>query len=324
MIVEERKTKNQRTLEITLILLGVGLSCLFHVLTGDKMVVLNLFFLPIVLAGFFLGRYRAGVLALLCVISVSAIASFNLENFVPVSSPLTIALSITLWGCVLGLTALLVGTLSDENSAVISDLQESNLGVVDVLSNYLRGANPRLKDRANRVAELAQRVGKQLKATPQQIDDIRVAALLQDVSNLEITAKVIRKAVGTLESEQNGQDTHTFDGSELIQSLSSALAGAFPLLLNQSGDAEALNLNDEEPGHDIPLGARIIHTVRAFDNAVHSDWGSSQVTPEEAIEDLRADTSHDELVIQALETALSEDSADTDTPADATEPVGAI
>ena len=52
--------------EVFLIVVSIGLSCLMYKIDGYKMVVLNLFFLPTVLSAFFLGRYRAGVLALFC------------------------------------------------------------------------------------------------------------------------------------------------------------------------------------------------------------------------------------------------------------------
>ena len=45
-----------------------------------KLIVLHLFYLPVVLAGFYLGRYRAGVLALLCVL-VAAIVFLRDHNF---------------------------------------------------------------------------------------------------------------------------------------------------------------------------------------------------------------------------------------------------
>jgi hypothetical protein len=48
----------ERTLEIMLVLVTAGISCLLYHTEAMKIVVLNLFFLPIVLAGFFLGPGR--------------------------------------------------------------------------------------------------------------------------------------------------------------------------------------------------------------------------------------------------------------------------
>ena len=103
-------------LEVFLILIAVAMTMLFHMMADYKLVVLNLFFLPVVLAGFFLGRYRAGVLAIFCVIATSFVTALNLQGFASVNSPIVIGLTVCAWGGVLGLTALLVGTLSDERN----------------------------------------------------------------------------------------------------------------------------------------------------------------------------------------------------------------
>ena len=117
------KTKHvQASLEICLVLIVLALICLLYRTTAHKMVVLNLFFLPVVLAAFFMGRYRAGVLALLCVISASAVAMMNISGFGNSISPILVGLSITVWVSILGLTALFVGTLSDERTAKIVEL----------------------------------------------------------------------------------------------------------------------------------------------------------------------------------------------------------
>ena len=51
-----------------IVLICVALCWLLYTTGTFRMVVLHLFYLPVVLAAFFLRRYRAGVLALLCAI----------------------------------------------------------------------------------------------------------------------------------------------------------------------------------------------------------------------------------------------------------------
>ncbi len=180
------RKKSDFTLEIFLIIIALSLGGLFHVTVGYKMTVLNLFFLPVVLAGFFLGRYRASTLALLCVVVTSAAAVLDLDGFAAYTSPVIIALSVATWGAVLGLTAILVGTLSDERTQKAAELHEAYVGVVEVLSKYLQGANPLLEARSSRVAELSQRIGRRMHLSAREIDNIRVAALLHDLENIKI------------------------------------------------------------------------------------------------------------------------------------------
>ena len=299
------KTDRQRTLEICLILICLGLTCLLHQVQGFRLVVLNLFYLPVVLAAFFLGRYRAGVLALLCVISATIITVLDLYSFAAYSSPIVVGLAVTIWGAVMGLNALLVGTLSDERSKTIGELHDAYLGVVEVLSHYLNSADPKRHDRSQRVAELSVQLAKQMKLSPREIDDIRVAALLQDLEHIEITAKVIGKAIGDLGSRPlHSSAGHTFQGSDLVHSLGSVLTGAMPLLMIENSSLE-LDWSTRKP-QMAPFGARIIQTVRAFDSLTFGEENLPMLTPAEAIEELKADLEieHHPAVLHALEHVL--------------------
>jgi HD-GYP domain-containing protein (c-di-GMP phosphodiesterase class II) len=301
-------TKEQRVLEICLIVVAIGLTCLLYHFNGYKMVVLNLFYLPVVLAAFYLGRYRAGILALFCVIGASLVAVMNLDTPVIYSLPVVVALSIAVWGAVLGMTALLVGHLSDERQRKTNELQEAYVGVVEVMSQYLQSAHPKLKARSVRVAELSQQVAQELKLSAKQIEDIRVAALLYDMKDVEITARVIRRAMGSLEADSTELTQHTFQGKDLVLSLGSVLSGAMPLLLSRSDAMALASLADSaEMSTDIPLGAQVIEVVRAYESLIDGEYGQPIVTPQEALHELlhSGRESYDANVLRALERAVT-------------------
>ena len=307
----KKNDKDELTLEIALIIVTLGLTCLMWNLTGYKLIVLNLFYLPVVLAGFFLGRYRAGVLASLAVLSASIVTAMNLNDFAAFNSPLIVGLSVSLWAAVLGLVALLVGTLSDERTQTLKHLHEAHVGVVEVLARYLQSAHPKLKDRSQRVAELSESVARELKLPSRECDDIRVAALLYDMENIEITARVIRKAVGDLETKQCPEE-HSFHGSELAHSLGAVLSGAFPLLMSQ-GESEPFG-HRQPAAASVPLGARIIRAVRAYD-ACATDFQHAlddvAVARDEALGELRRDVEadHSEQILDALERVVTREQA---------------
>lgn len=275
--------RSERILEIMLVVITLGLSCLLYTTSGVKLMILNLFFLPVVLAGFYLGRYRAGVLALLAVVAASIVVVSDLSGFVVVSGPLTIGVALTLWGASLGLTALLVGTLCEERDNKALEAHEAHVGVVEVLARYLQSANPQLQNRALRVAQLAESVARRMRLSTKEIDDLRVAALLMDMENIEITAKVIRKAVDELE-DGTADEQRTFNGTELVQSLGSTLKGAFPLLLSQSFSSQVSGDSAAEP-----FGSRIIKTVRSYVQLTETSWNGSGLSPGDAMDELRCD-----------------------------------
>ncbi len=307
--MSQKTNKDHRALEILLVVIAVAIAYMLYRTIGYKMVVLNLFYLPVILSGFFLGRYRAGTLAFLCVISASVVTAFDISNFAAYNSPIIVALAIMTWGAVLGLTALMVGTLSDERNAKMNELHEAYVGVVEVLSRYLQSANPRLKAQSSRVAELCQQVAIRLKLSSKEVDDVRVAALLHDLGNIEITSRVIKKAVGNLESEQDNLQQHTFHGTDLVHSLGIVLSGALPLLLDQVDSFDNGPLaEDSSQAANIPRGSQIIRIVRAYDALCEGDWGQPGSSSEEAIDELRRDTHnhYDPAVLDALERTVAE------------------
>ena len=225
--------RDQRILEIMLILVTIALTCLVYKVEGCKLVTLNLFFLPVVLCAFFLGRYSAGILAVFSVMTTSLVCALQLNEFASYASPMTVGLAVTVWGAILCLTALLVGTLSDERSAQSNELHEAYVGVVEVLAKYLQGGNSQLNAVTSRVVNLSQRIALEMKLSARRIDDIRVAALMQGFSKIEVTTKVISKAVHSLEAAGTSTD-FSFHGTDLAYSLGSVLRGAIPIFFRRS------------------------------------------------------------------------------------------
>ena len=192
-------------MEIVLILVCVSLCCLLHNVGAYRMVVLNLFYFPVVLAAFCLGRYRAGVLALLSVVCAAVVTAIDLGTLAVYNSPLVVGLAMSIWAAAMGIVAILVGTLSDERLAKIEELHDAYLGVVEVLVQYLHSADPNLGDRAAKMAKVCQKVALRMRLSDQEIDNIRVAALLQNIDNIEVTARVIRKAMCEVAHGNPGQ-----------------------------------------------------------------------------------------------------------------------
>lgn len=299
--------RNERTLEVMLIIVTAGLAAVLYHTDSMKIVALNLFYLPVVLAGFFLGRYRAGVLALLSVVVATVVIAQDLGSFANTQSPILVGLGITLWGAILGLTAILVGTLCDERIAKVVEAHEAHVGVVEVLARYLQAANPHLESRAKRIANLCEQVARKMRLSAKEIDDIRVAALLMDIENIEITARVIRKAVGQLEDQDEGQ--RTFHGTELVQSLGPVLSGAFPILLSQTNP-----VTPETSSGDVPFGARIIRAVRAYIDLADDPWETGDSKPQDLVEQLRGEQEMEfhPAVLHALEHVVQNEPAQPD------------
>ena len=298
------RSRDRRFFEIILIVVVIAMAALAGQLGGHRLVVLNLFYLPIILSGYFLGRSAGCVLALLAALAISIVTALDPSSLSTHFTPLLGGLAIAIWAAVLGLAAILIGTLCDERATTVDELHEAYVGVVEVLTKYLQGGNPKSKARSTRVAELCQLVASEMRLSRKQIDDIRVGALLYDLGNVEITTKLISRAVDTLESSPPADDKHTFVGTDLVHSLGSIFHGAMPLLATQDQDLRAcLSSEDDSQLTDLPLGAKIIHSVRAYDALAGGGPSEPKTTPSNALKELRNDPSgeHDEGVLKAIE-----------------------
>jgi K+-sensing histidine kinase KdpD len=303
----EQNMRERLTFELMLIVVVTGMAYLLYCMGAYKIVVLNLFFLPVVLAGYFLGRTNSGVLALFSVLVVTIAVTVDLESFVIHSRPLIVVLVLSIWGASLGLTAILLGTLCDERARTLKDLHTAYVGVVEVVAKYLQSANQKVKARATRVAELSQEVALQLRMTQREIDDIRVAALLHDLGNVEITTRLLTRAVDALEANPDVAERNTFSGLDLVHSLGAVLSSAMPLLAAQDGTAkQVLDYDTTVGATSVPLGGRIIHAVREYDALVHGSAGNKRWSPAEALQIMRKDISaaHDETVLAAIEQVI--------------------
>ncbi|MEE8170737.1 MAG: hypothetical protein V3T70_09330, partial [Phycisphaerae bacterium] len=99
--------RDSRILEIMLILVVLGMTALYCKLGTHKMVALHLFFLPVVLSGYFLGRSSTGILALLSALIVTVATVLSGSEFAIYDSVITVGLALTIWASVLGMTAIL-------------------------------------------------------------------------------------------------------------------------------------------------------------------------------------------------------------------------
>jgi fermentation-respiration switch protein FrsA (DUF1100 family) len=289
-----------------LVLVVIATGALFARLEYEKTVVLHLYFLPVVLAGYYVGRTAAGLLALLGVLTVTIVVTLVPHELGAASTPLMIALGLTVWAAALGLTAIMVGTLCDERAASLRELHAAYVGVVEVLAKYLQGGTARTRSRSERIAARCQLVAEAMGLSQREVDDVRVAALLNELGKVEITTQVISRAVDRLE---NSPARHTFLGTDLVHSLSNVLQSALPLLAVQDEAVHEFLSQERASADSVPIGARILRAVRAYDELAHTCVPTP--TPGEALRLLRERVSGlDTEVLLALERELRRETAE--------------
>ena len=145
--------RKPQIVERALIVVAILITWLFLTAPDQAHVALYLYFLPVSISGFYLGRYRSGLMAFFCVVSVATASGVSSEVRQLLHIDDVMALGV--WGAVLGLTSILTGTVSDQRQRELNQIAQSHRE--DTLKDALTGiANRRAFDfeLTRRTAEL--------------------------------------------------------------------------------------------------------------------------------------------------------------------------
>ncbi|MEE9502560.1 MAG: hypothetical protein V3V48_10830, partial [Candidatus Aminicenantaceae bacterium] len=116
---------------ILLIILGIlAIAFLVHF----KFVFLNFFFLPVILAGYFLGKKRAVLISILSILLVLFYLLFSkILAGAGVGLSLDEGITLVTWSSFLILIAAMIGTLSEQRETRMKNLYSAYIGVLEIL-----------------------------------------------------------------------------------------------------------------------------------------------------------------------------------------------
>jgi two-component system, cell cycle response regulator len=177
-----------------------------------------------------------------------------------------------------------------------------------VLMAALSARRPDLRDHLRAVAYRAISLARRLGASREQIDDIALAAELQDVGLLAVPESVLEREGPLSEEERALVRSHPVAG-ELIIGAAPGLASVASLVRAISERYDGSGYPDGLAGEAIPLGSRIIAVAVAFAAMTSSRPHHPAATVEEATAELRhcAGTQFDPRVVEALAADLAEE-----------------
>lgn len=276
--------------EKVLIIIILSAAFIGTYLIEEKSIVLNFYYLPVLSAGYFLGR-RMGVLTAIFSILVVVISSllfpeafFKGQDFV---STLAQLLS---WGGFLTLTSIAVGTLYEQNERRLRDLKNAYIGVLEILSKYLESKDRYTKGHSVRVSELAMEIAIAMELPREEVENIRVAGLLHDIGKIEVSGDILRKAAELSSEERELIDEHTIKGAYLLSSVGSVLKEVVPMVVSHHKYFMSGTENRENEMNNIPLGARIIAVADAFDAMTTDRPYRKGMPPWQALEEIVKNT----------------------------------
>ncbi|MCA9170798.1 MAG: diguanylate cyclase, partial [Planctomycetales bacterium] len=151
----------------------------------------------------------------------------------------------------------------------IRDLQDrmvaARLGVAGALFTALRAKHSPTAQHCLRVAVRCSVFGRAIGLTPQQLDQLEVAALLHDVGKIGVPDYVLTKPGALNDKESECMGLHCFHGLEILSTCTNVrevleiVSGAF---LRYDGKGQQPPIIS---GDDLPLGARVLAIADAYD-----------------------------------------------------------
>jgi putative nucleotidyltransferase with HDIG domain len=257
-------------------------------LIEEKNIVLYFYYLPVLSAGYFLGR-RMGILTAIFSILVVVISTllFPQEFFKEKESFNTIA-QLFSWGGFLILASIAVGTLYEQNELRLQDLKNAYIGVLEILSKYLESTDRYTKGHSVRVSELGMETAIAMQLPRQEVENIRVAGLLHDIGKIEVSGEILRKAAKLSTEERELMDEHAVKGAYLLSSVGSVLKEVVPIVISHH-QYFMKGIEDKRDGNGankIPLGARVVAVADAFDAMTTDRPYRKGILPREAIEEI--------------------------------------
>ncbi len=290
--IKEYIFKHFEKIIVVSILLGIVLITYF---TPYKMGFLNFFYLPIIAAGYFLGKRMAVLTAVSCILIVAFFLLLFPSSFFTAGTNKTyIIVSLAAWSSFLILTSAAIGYLYEEKEKKIKELRSAYMGILEILSKYLESADRYTQGHSVRVAHLSEDIARTMGLSPLEVENVRAAALLHDIGKIEISLDVLHKAAALTDDEKELMDSHSEKGARIISLVGGVLKEAVPIVsAHHKYFFETAKPSSEEEAHvrkDIPLGAAIIAVADAYDAMVTDRPYRAGMQPWQAFEEVEKGT----------------------------------
>jgi len=265
---------------IILILIGIlAIASLVHY----KFAFLNFFFLPVILSGYFLGKTRAVLTAIFCILlMILYLLFFKLIFGTGPGLSLDSAINLITWGGFLILTGAIIGTVSEQRENKIRNLRRSYFGSLEILLKYMEAADD-VKPRSLRVALLAGKMAEAAGLEKREAENIKSASLLYEVGDLRSSLPFYGQMVDFMAEETEPSEGHLNDReSVMLKSTASLLKEVEPILYNYHlhyvQEARVLDKDLEK----IPLGSSLIALADLHDRLTNN------VPPLQDVEEYRS------------------------------------
>jgi putative two-component system response regulator len=182
-----------------------------------------------------------------------------------------------------------VGHALDRATRSRDELRERLLAptLASALANAIEARDSYLHGHCERLASLAVRLAELLGLAADEVETIRLGAILHDIGKIGIPDRVLLKP-GALDDEERAiVEQHPVIGDKLLEPLD-LLASARPIVRHHHERWDGTGYPDRLAAEAIPLGARIAAVADSVEVMSSRQLYRSPRTPAETVEELRA------------------------------------
>jgi hypothetical protein len=261
-------------------------------LVASQQIVLGLYMLPTLFSAYFYGRRHAVMTALASITLLVVVTYFRPipSNLINVS-PLQVQkwFDLAAWGGILVITGYTMGTLYERVSRHVEDLRGSYDGMTTLLQQFI--SNSKLAQNS-RLALCATKIGESMSLPFDRIEDIRAAALLDDMEKNGISTDLFTKAAG-LEGITSEELAKRIKASNF--SKGTALTRAIPILMAYH-EAKAGRISG-----NLPVEVQVLMLANLYEAGSQG----TRLAPAQVIEKITAQKRFDGEVIDGFRHAFA-------------------
>ncbi len=159
--------------------------------------------------------------------------------------------------------------------------------LASALANAIEARDEYLHGHCERLASLAVRLAELRGMSPDEVETVRLGAILHDVGKIGIPDRVLLKPSALDEEERRIVETHPEIGDKLLEPLD-LLAGARPIVRHHHERWDGAGYPDALAGEAIPIGARIVAVADAIEVMSARQLYRQPRTPSDVVAELVA------------------------------------
>lgn len=198
-----------------------------------------------------------------------------------------------------------VETLAREQLGGFEPNEFATVAAVEALAILVDSRDAGTNEHSCRVAELAEALALSLGCSRERARDIYLAGKLHDIGKVAVPDSILRKRGKLTESEWETMRRHPSIGANVVSHVGS-LARLAPIIRSHHERYDGAGYPQGLRGNEIPLEARIVAVVDAFDAMISDRPYRLRMSVEGARQKLRecAGTQFDPEVVEALDRHL--------------------